>query len=79
MKEIHERNVRVEADKAWETSKIRRAIVAVFIYIVAFFLFWMINTPNPWLDALVPTFAYVLSTLTLPFFKQWWMKNIYKR
>ena len=77
--EIKERNARVEADKAWETSRTRRLLVAFSIYIVAFVSFSLINTPKPALDALVPSVAYILSTLTLPFLKNWWMKSIYKR
>lgn len=79
MQEIRERNTRVEADKAWETSKTRRAILALSIYLIAVLLFTTINTPQPWLDALVPTLAFVLSTLSFPFFKEWWLKNIYQK
>ncbi len=79
IREIKERNARVEADKNWEISKTRRAIIGVSIYLVAVFLFYNIKTPNPWLDALVPSCAYLLSTLTLPFFKQWWLKTLYKK
>lgn len=79
MQEIRERNARVEADKTWETSKTRRIVIAVFIYAVALFLFSTIQTPEPWLDALVPTLAFILSTLSFPFFKGWWLKNIYRK
>ncbi len=77
--QIKERNARVETEKSWETSKTRRTIIGVSIYLVAVFLFYNIKTPNPWLDALVPSVAYVISTLTLPFFKEWWLKNLYKK
>ena len=30
-------------------------------------------------NAIIPSVAFVLSTLTVPLFKNWWLKNIYKR
>ena len=76
LKEIKERNARVEADKAWETSKTRRGIVALFTYLIVVLFLVLINAPNPWMNALVPAGAYVLSTLTLPFIKGWWVAKI---
>ena len=77
--EIRERNARVEADKAWETSITRRGIIAVFTYAVVVLFLVLIDAPNPWLNALVPAGAYVLSTLTLPFIKKWWLSNSYRK
>ena len=77
--EIKERNLRVETDKAWEISKTRRAVIAVFTYLIIVLFLILIEAPNPWLTALVPAGAYVLSTLTLPFIKNWWVKNSYKK
>lgn len=76
---IKERNRRVEADKAWETSRTRRVIVALMTYAVIVVFLLMIGAPNPLLIALVPTIGYVLSTLTLPFFKKWWEKSVYRK
>ncbi len=76
---IMERNKRVEADKAWETSFTRRGIIAVLTYIIIVIFLMMIKIPNPWLNALVPTAGFVLSTLTLASFKKWWLKNVYER
>jgi hypothetical protein len=75
---IEERNKRVEIDKAWETSKTRRIIIAFMTYIIIVIFLMVINVPNPWLIALVPTIGYVLSNLTVPFFKKWWIKSVYK-
>mgnify|MGYP001583553823 FL=1 len=72
---IKERNQRVEADKAWETSKTRRFIITVMTYFVIVFFLWSIDAPYPWLNALVPAVGFILSTLTLPFFKKWWLKE----
>ncbi len=38
-----------------------------------------IRIPQPWLNAIVPAVAFMLSTLTLPFFKKLWMKFICRR
>ena len=76
---IKERNKRVERDKAWEISKTRRIIIALMTYIVIVIFLWSINAPRPWLNAIVPTVGFILSTLTLPFFKQFWVNNIYKK
>ncbi|KKW22200.1 MAG: hypothetical protein UY65_C0030G0009 [Parcubacteria group bacterium GW2011_GWA2_51_12] len=34
------------------------------------------NETSPWLKALVPGGAYILSTLSLPFIKSWWAKIV---
>jgi len=76
---IKERNRRVEADKAWEISKTRRMIIAVMTYFVVVIFLWSIDAPNPWLSAIVPVVGFILSTLTLSFFKRMWMKQNYKQ
>lgn len=75
---IKERNKKVERDKAWETSFARRILLTVFIYLVVGFYLTIININQPWLNAIVPAGAYMLSTLILPFFKKLWTKHIYK-
>jgi len=72
-KKINERNKRVELDKAWETSYIRRVLLTIFTYISIGVYLWSIKIPKPWLNAIVPAIAFMLSTLTLPFFKKIWM------
>ena len=75
---IKERNKRVEGDKAWETSLVRRILITVFIYLVIGFYLTLIDVVRPWLNAIVPAGAYILSTLILPFFKEFWKKYIYR-
>lgn len=77
--QILERNARVEADKAWETSWARRAIIAVFTYAIIVLLMVNIRDPNPFFDALVPTCAFVISTAALPFAKNWWLEKVYRK
>ncbi|TSC97029.1 MAG: Uncharacterized protein Greene101449_1332 [Candidatus Peregrinibacteria bacterium Greene1014_49] len=70
---ILERNKRVELDKAWEVSLTRRGFIALLTYGITALLFWMNGLPRPLLQALIPAMAYVLSTLSLPWLKRWWM------
>ncbi|MFH1072137.1 MAG: hypothetical protein V1743_01780 [Nanoarchaeota archaeon] len=79
LEQIKQRNLRVEADKAWEMSRTRKIVIAAMTYIVVLFFLWYIGTPRPWLAALVPTIGFYLSTLTLPLFKKWWLKKFYKK
>jgi len=72
---IKERNKRVELDKAWETSIFRRTTIAIMTYLLVVLFLWNINVENYWLNAVVPTLGFVLSTLSLPFLKNWWIKN----
>jgi hypothetical protein len=78
IKKIQERNKRVEADKAWETSGTRKVLIAVFTYLAIGAYLNAINVPAPWLNAIVPTVAFLLSTLTMPWFKRMWVKRFYK-
>lgn len=74
--QIQERNKRVEMDKAWETSWTRRLFIAVVTYGLATLWLALIDANDPMLNALVPVGGYLLSTLTLPFLKAWWVKRI---
>ncbi len=77
--EIIERNARVEADKAWETSRTRKACIVLVTYLLATLLMWMSGVEKPWLGALVPSLGYFLSTLSLSALKNFWMRNIYRK
>ncbi len=74
---IEARNARVEADKAWETSFSRRALITLGTYLFSALFLVTINAPNPLLSALVPAAAFVFSTLSLPPLKAWWLKRRY--
>lgn len=75
IRRIQERNARVESDKAWETSFTRRGTIAFGTYLTSFLLFLMIDAPDPHLAALIPALAFLLSTLTLPVFKNLWLRR----
>lgn len=76
---LKKRNKRVEADKAWETSWVRKIIISILTYIVIVIFFYYADFPNPLINAIVPALAFILSTLTIPIFKKLWMKYFYKR
>lgn len=76
--EIEKRNSRVETDKAWETSWTRKILLAAFTYTSIALYFYIISIPNPLLNAVVPTIGFLLSTLTLPFFRQVWEEIFHK-
>lgn len=78
IKKIEDRNKKVEADKVWENSYTRRILLIVFTYISIGLYLQAINISQPWLNAIVPAIGFFLSTLTLPFFKNMWMRYFYK-
>ena len=77
VKKIKDRNKDVESDKAWETSYTRRTLLMLFTYLAIGIYLQVINIPRPWLNAIVPSVAFMLSTLTLPFFRKLWLR-LYK-
>lgn len=74
--EIKERNKRVELDKAWETSGIRRLCICILTYIVVVTYSYVINkVSNVLLSSIVPVIGFTLSTLSLKFVRRIWEKN----
>jgi hypothetical protein len=72
--EIENRNRRVELDKSWETSKTRKFFVALFTYLSLALYMQAIGIDNPWLNAVIPTFGFFLSTLSLTYIRRVWHK-----
>ena len=79
IKSIKERNKRVENDKAWETSYLRKGLLLIYTYLAIGIYFNFIDIPKHWLNAVVPSVAFLLSTLTLPLIKKLWLKYIHKK
>jgi sterol desaturase/sphingolipid hydroxylase (fatty acid hydroxylase superfamily) len=76
---IEKRNREVGLSKSWEISWTRKIVVAIFTYLaIALYLQFIVGI-NPWINALVPTAGFLLSTLTLPFFKTLWAKYFHKQ
>jgi len=75
IEKIKQRNERVEADKAWETSLARKILIAVLTYAVIVIFFIVANLPKPFINAIIPTIGFILSTLSIPLFKKAWIKK----
>ena len=69
------RNKKVELEKAWETSYFRRFLLILFTYLGISFYMEAVKIDKPWLNAVIPSIGFLLSTLTLPFFKEIWLKK----
>lgn len=78
IEQIKARNERVEADKSWETSWSRKLVIFVLTYAAISAYFYALKLPKPFINAIVPALAFVISTLTLPFFQKLWLKHVYK-
>lgn len=74
---IEARNVKVEADKAWEVSWTRKISIVIITYIVAVVVMKTLGVENYFASALVPVIGYILSTLSLPLIKKWWISQAY--
>jgi len=76
---IEKRNKEVGLNKSWETSWTRKILLFIFTYLsIALYLKFIVNI-DPWVNAIVPAIGFLLSTLTLPYFKTLWEKWIYKK
>lgn len=69
---IEARNAKVESDKAWETSWVRRGLITLLTYIVIVIFLLVIDKDQPFINAIVPCLGFILSTLTVS-----WVKNIW--
>ncbi len=75
LRKIEERNNRVELDKAWETSLTRKVLIAVTTYLPMGLYMQAIGVSQPWLNAIVPTLGFLLSTLAFPWIKKKWINQ----
>lgn len=73
---INKRNQRVELDKKWETSLIRKVCICILTYIIVVIYSHIIKKfDNIFLSSLVPVIGFTLSTLSLKFVRKVWEKN----
>ncbi len=75
IKKIKSRNTRVESDKSWETSFTRRILIVVLTYFTMVVFFYFAKLPRPFINSIVPSLAFLISTLTLNFFKKLWIER----
>ena len=73
--DIEKRNKRVEGDKAWETSTLRKLLILIMTYIFAVLYLKIADTTNPFFGAVVPTVGFYLSTQTLNVIKKKWLSK----
>jgi hypothetical protein len=69
---IEQRNAKVEQDKAWETSWVRRLTISVLTYGVIVAYLMVIDNEKPFINALVPAVGFFLSTLVLRQIRSLW-------
>lgn len=79
IEKIKERNRRVEKEKSWETSWTRKIIISALTYLVISLFFLSAGISKPFVNSIVPAVAFILSTLSVPFIKQLWLKHIHKK
>lgn len=76
IEKIKERNKRVEKDKAWETSIVRKISIAILTYAVVVLYSYLISrVSNIFLTSLVPVIGFLLSTLSLNMIRKIWEKR----
>lgn len=75
IKEIEKRNKKVEQDKSWETSNLRKILIIVMTYIFAVLYLTIADTTNPYFGAVVPCVGFYLSTQSIEFIKNKWLKK----
>lgn len=73
IEKIEERNKRVENDKAWETSALRKILIIIMTYIFAVLYLKIADTTNPYFGAIVPCAGFFLSTQSIDFIKKLWI------
>ena len=69
------RNIRVETDKAWETSGFRIGTICVITYLTAGAVLFLFGVIDFYVGALIPVIGFFLSTLSLSEVKKWWIRK----
>lgn len=75
IKSILSRNKKVEAEKAWETSWQRKVLVIAITYTFMIFFMNLIWVEWVFMNALIPTIWFFLSTLSLGLLKKKYIEN----
>ena len=77
IKNIEDRNKRVELDKKWETSWTRKIFIMILTYIVVIIYSYIVrNYDNIFVSSLVPVIGFTLSTLSLRLIRNIWEKYV---
>lgn len=74
--EIKERNKKVESNKSWETSFVRKICIMLLTYITVIIYSYIIREyDNILLSSLVPVIGFTLSTLSLNIIRKIYEKS----
>ncbi len=73
IEKIEQRNHRVELDKAWEGSVTRKILILFATYGCIGIFMYSIGIEKPYIQAIIPSLGFLLSTLTIPFAKRMWI------
>jgi len=77
VKDIEDRNKRVELDKCWETSWTRKICIMILTYIIVIIYSYLIRKYDYiFLTSLVPVIGFTLSTLSLKAVRKVWEKKV---
>lgn len=72
---LEARNKRVELDKTWETSSTRRIAIIIVTYFVVLGFLFIIKNDKPFINAIVPSIGFFLSTLAVNVLKKQWLER----
>ena len=79
IKQIKDRNKRVELDKTWETSWTRKLTIMILTYLVVLLYSYLVSKYNNiFFSSLVPVIGFLLSTLSLRLIRKIWEKIVLK-
>ena len=77
---LKQRNYEKDRGKDFEGSYTRTVFLMVITYATLFcYMYFVLKTARPALDAIVPTVGFNISTWGLPYVKEWWVQIQYYR
>ena len=76
---IDRRNNTKDLDKAWEKSWTRKLFIMFMTYFFASLYLYVIGARAPFLNAIVPSFGFLLSHLSLKQIEELWRTHVRKK
>lgn len=76
---IERRNNTKDLDKAWEKSWTRKLFIMIMTYFFASLYLYVIGARDPFLNAIVPSFGFLLSHLSLKQIEELWRTHVRKK
>lgn len=75
LSKIESRNQNVTLDKKREWSVERKIAIIIITYLIIGLYLWFIWLDKRYIHAIVPTLGFILSTLSLAFIKNIWIRK----